>query len=105
MTAHSHSPAEQQQIESEEQPHAFSKDDPFPAEKPLSRHAETGQDRPGIGGEENEGGKRCAAIAPQHPPRARSEEHTPALQPLMRNSSAGFCLTTKKKNKSKLQPL
>src|SRR3546814_10219858 len=40
-----------------------------PSEKPLSRDAESGQNRPGIGGEENERGERRTAIAPQHPAR------------------------------------
>src|SRR3546814_15076853 len=69
MTAHSHSPAEKQLIDREEQPHAFTHDGRVPSEKPLSRDAESGQDGPGIGGEENERGERRTAIAPQHPAR------------------------------------
>src|SRR3546814_4281656 len=88
MPAHSHSPAEKQQIDREEQPHAFTHDGRVPSEKPLSRDAESGQNRPGIGGEENERGERRTAIAPQH----RSEEHTSEFQSLMRISSAAFCL-------------
>src|SRR3546814_20799775 len=59
------SPAEKQQIDREEQPHAFTHDGRVPSEKPLSRDAESGQDGPGIGGEENERGERRTAIAPQ----------------------------------------
>src|SRR3546814_13929140 len=37
MTAHSNSPAEKQQIDREEQPHAFNHDGRVPSEKTLSR--------------------------------------------------------------------
>src|SRR3546814_9583972 len=49
--------------------HAFTHDGRVPSEKPLSRDAESGQDGPGIGGEEKERGERRTAIAPQHPAR------------------------------------
>src|SRR3546814_6222101 len=42
--------------------------------------------------------RECGLSARAHP--VRSEEHTSALQSLMRNSYAGYCLKKKQKHKS-----
>src|SRR3546814_19673315 len=94
MTAHSHSPAEKQQIDREEQPHAFTHDGSVPSEKPLSRDAESGQDGPGIGGEENERGERRTAIAPPHPARTPGAVRGEARVGPPRTGPAAVCPTS-----------